>query len=43
VAVRLAFGLLFAMGYGLLVYDLLRIGKRREYPKGERREASATM
>ncbi|HTO44356.1 MAG TPA: cbb3-type cytochrome c oxidase subunit I [Burkholderiales bacterium] len=43
VAVRLAFGLLFAMGYALLVYDLLRIGKRREYPLGERREARATM
>ncbi len=28
--VRLAFGALFALGYGLLVYDLLLAGKRRD-------------
>src|SRR5262245_54931445 len=42
VAVRFAFGLLFAVGYALLVYDLLRIGKRRAYTLGDAREASAT-
>ena len=41
VTVRIAFGLLFAVGYALLVYDLLTIGKRRAYRLADRREASA--